>query len=263
LEWAARSERLAASPGTAGLLVDASFRSDVRDLLPTLHAPTLVLHTGDLGHVDLEHSHYLAENIPGAELVELRSTLPYWSDEQPYLLAKWLTGGTPPSGDPSIVSVMFIDIVDSTARVAAAGDEQWQRTLSYFNDFVETTTAAHQGRIVKSTGDGHLLDFGSPRHAIAAAIALHDGLRSYGLVIRSGLHTGEVLRGDDGDLHGIAVHIAARVAALAAPGELLVSRTVADLLVGTEITFDDRGEHELKGVSGRWPVLALNPRTPP
>jgi class 3 adenylate cyclase len=207
------------------------------------------------------HAHYLAERIPNARLVELDGDDHEWfagnTDRVLDEIESFLTGGRGAAPTNRVLStVLFTDIVGSTERAAALGDEAWTTALGAHNRLIEQHVAGSRGAVVKFTGDGALATFDGPARAINCACAIRDAVKDLGLTIRAGLHTGEVEM-VDGDVHGIAVHIAARIMALAAPGEVLVSGGIPPLVLGSRITFDDRGSHELKGVSDPWPVLAV------
>lgn len=261
-EWAAKLERLAASPGTAIALFRMHNEIDVRPVLPSIQAPTLVLHRPDDPRIDIRHSRYIADHVPDAKLIELpgKNMLPFGpgQDELVDDLEEFLTGARhAPDPERILATVMFSDIVDSTRRAAELGDRGWRGVLESMDRSIERELQRHRGRAVKKMGDGTLATFDGPARAIRCAAAIRDAARNnFGLEVRSGLHTGEIeLIGDD--VGGIAVHIGARVEACAAPGEVLVSGTVKDLVVGSEISFDDRGERELKGVPGAWRLWAV------
>jgi class 3 adenylate cyclase len=259
--WYGRLERLAASPGTAAKLMMMNAEVDVRAVLPTISVPTLVLHRADDPYIDIRHSRYLAEHIPGARLVELPGdeALSFAGGEASELdeIEEFLTGDRHVRDTERILAtVMFSDIVDSTRRASELGDRGWRDLLGSIEAVVVRELSRFRGRAVKTMGDGFLATFDGPARGIRCAAAIRDAARAqFGLEVRSGLHTGEIeLIGDD--VGGIAVHIGARVSASARPGEVLVSGTVKDLVVGSGITFDDRGETELKGVPGRWQLWA-------
>ena len=261
-EWAGRLERLAASPGAAVAFFRMQSEIDVRPVLQSIQAPTLVMHRVDDPVIDIRHARYLAEHIPDARLLELPGshTLPFGPDQDEFIdeIEEFLTGARH-SLDPEriLATVMFADIVDSTSRAAEMGDRRWRTLLESIDGSIGSELGRHRGRVVKKMGDGLLATFDGPARAIRCATAIRDGARSqFGLDLRSGLHTGEIeLIGDD--VGGIAVHIGARVSACAEPGEVLVSGTVKDLVVGSGISFDDRGERELKGVPGSWRLWAV------
>jgi class 3 adenylate cyclase len=221
-----------------------------------------VLHRPADKFIDIRHSRYLADHIPGAKLVELpgEDTFPF-SGNQDDLIAEieeFLTGARhAPDPERILATVMFSDVVDSTRRAAEMGDRRWRAVREGLEGLVMSELSRFRGRPVKSMGDGFLATFDGPARGIHCATALREAASSmYGLEVRSGLHTGEIeLMGDD--VGGIAVHIGARVGAIAGPGEVLVSGTVKDLVVGSGIPFEDRGEHELKGVPGPWRVWAV------
>ncbi len=261
--WTGRLERLAASPGTAVALFRMHSEVDVRPLLPSIQAPTLVLHRPADTYIDIRHSRYITEVVPGARLVELpgQHTLPFGpgQDELVDELEEFLTGARhAPDSERVLATVMFADIVDSTRRAAELGDRSWRGLLETVNGSIEHELELYRGRVVKRMGDGLLATFDGPARAIRCASAIRDGARGhFGLEVRTGLHTGEIeLMGDD--VGGLAVHIGARVSACAQPGEILVSGTVKDLVVGSGIPFEDRGERELKGVPGAWRLWAVS-----
>jgi len=256
----ARVQRLASSPGAAMALLTSYMEIDVRAALPLVHAPTLVLHrTGDR-MVPLAHGHYVTEHIDGARLVEIPGTDHFWwtenTDQILDEVEEFLTGArSVPERDRVLASVLFTDIVDSTRRAAELGDSKWRLLLNQHDALAERQIARHGGRLVKTTGDGVLATFDGPARSVRCARAISEGAQALGMEIRAGVHTGEVeLRGDD--IAGIGVNIAARIEAMAQPGEVLVSRTVTDLVAGSDLEFDSRGEHDLKGVPGRWQVFA-------
>jgi pimeloyl-ACP methyl ester carboxylesterase len=229
---------------------------DIRGLLGAVHVPTLVLHRVGDRMARVEASRYMAARLPQARLVELpgEDHLPFAGDQDAVLaLTEQFLTGTAPAAEPdrAVLTVLFTDIVGSTARVSQLGDRRWQRLLDEHDAVVRSTLARFGGREVETTGDGFLASFEGPARAIRAATAIRTELAEYGLGIRVGLHTGEVeLTGDR--IHGIAVHIAARVLALAGAGEILCTRTVKDLVAGAGFRFTDRGIHRLKGVPDEW-----------
>lgn len=259
--------RAAASPRMARALIEALARIDVRDVLPSVHVPTLVLHNADDEAMPVECGRMLAAGIPGARMVELPGRdHAFWfgdwrrtADE----IERFLTGATAAAApDRALATVLFTDVVGSTERAAAMGDSAWRGLLERHDELARHHIGAHGGRIVKHMGDGLLATFDGPARAVAAAERLVEAVESLGVELRAGVHTGEVeLMGDD--VGGMAVHIGARVGALAGPGEILVSGTVRDLVVGSQLQFADRGEHELKGVPGTWRVYAVGDERAP
>ncbi len=261
-QWAGRLERLAASPGAAVAFFRMQSEIDVRPVLPSIQAPTFVMHRVDDPVIDIRHARYLAEHIPDARLLELPGpyTLPFGPDQDELVdeIEEFLTGARhAPDPERILATVMFSDIADSTSRAAEMGDRRWRALLESMDGSIDSELGRHRGRVVKKMGDGMLATFDGPARAIRCATAIRDAARSqYGIEVRSGLHTGEIeLIGDD--VGGIAVHIGARVSACADPGEVLVSGTVKDLVVGSGIAFEDRGERELKGVPGLWRLWSV------
>ncbi|HEX3911207.1 MAG TPA: adenylate/guanylate cyclase domain-containing protein [Solirubrobacteraceae bacterium] len=260
--WFARMQRLAASPGDARVLLDAAGDLDVRELLPSIRVPALVMHRAQDIAWDPRHSRYLAEHIPGARYVELEGedSLPFLGDSDAIVeeIEEFLTGGRT-GGEPyrALLTVMFTDIVDATARATELGDGRWRDLLARHDEELRKELQRFDGREVKTVGDGFLATFsGPPSRALRCALAITELARELGIEVRVGIHTGECeLIGED--VGGMAVHIAARVSALAAPSEVLVSGTVFGTVVGGPFQFEDRGLHELKGVPGRWPLFAL------
>ena len=258
--WWAKLLRTGTSPAGAEALIRLYADLDARHVLPTITAPTLVLHrTGDR-MVPVGAGRALAAAIPNATLVELpgNAHLPVADPDQIIdEVEEFLTGHRaerPP--DRMLATVMFTDIVDSTARAAALGDQDWRRLIRRHDELLRREIERHRGRPVKTLGDGFLATFDGPARAIHCASAARDAVRTLGLEIRAGLHTGEV-EIMDGDVAGIAVNIGARVNAVASAGEVLVSRTVTDLVAGSGIVFQDRGTHALKGVPGEWRLYAV------
>ena len=227
---------------------------DVRHLLSAIRVPTLVVHrTADLAHA--AGSRYLGAHIPGAKVVELPGSdyFPYLGDQDAILdeIEEFLTGVRPvPAPDRALATVLFTDIVSSTERAAALGDDAWTRTLDRHDALVAREVERHRGRRINTTGDGMLATFDGPARGVRCAQAICEAVRSLGIEVRAGLHTGEIeLRG--ADIGGIAVHIGQRVSALAGPGEVLVSSTVKDLVAGSGIAFADRGISCAQGCTRR------------
>jgi class 3 adenylate cyclase len=257
--WA-RFERLAASPGTVALVLPVSL-TDVRALLPTIRVPTLVVQHTDDPIVPPAVGMYIADHIPGAKYVELPGrnrfhfVEPGWR-ESFQAVAEFLTGHQAEVADDRVLAtLLFTDIVDSTRRAAEMGDRDWHALLDAHDAVVRSQLTRFRGREVNTSGDGFLAMFDGPQRAIRCAIAIRDAVHALGIEVRAGLHTGECeVRGDD--IGGIAVHIGARVSALAGAHEVLVSSTLRDLVIGSGLEFDDRGAHELKGVPGEWHLFA-------
>ncbi len=254
----ARHRRLSMTPDAAAASLAMVGELDVRDALGSVQCPTLVLHRANDKFVDERHARYTAAQVPDARYVEIRPG-GNAADE----IAEFLTGvRRPVVSDRVLATVLFTDVVGSTQRAAELGDSGWHALLERHDALAREQVELHRGRFVKSLGDGILATFDGPSRAISCAIAIRDGLRDLNLDIRAGLHTGECeLRADD-DIGGLAVHIGARISSLAAASEVLVSSTVRDLIVGSEQPLTDRGEHELKGIPGRWRVFAVETQTP-
>jgi class 3 adenylate cyclase len=256
-----RYERQAVSPGGAVAIVRLLYGSDLRPVLPTIRVPTLVIHRTQATGFAVEHGRYLASHIPGATLVELPGVDNLiWAGDQDAMVAEiqgFITGVRPlPQPDRVLATILFTDIVGSTRLASELGDAAWRRVLSEHDRTAREVLARHGGRWVKTTGDGVVATFDAPLRAVRCALALGDALRTLGLEIRAGLHVGEIeLHGDD--IAGLAVHIAARIEAVAASGEVLVSRTLPDLVVGSGVRFVERGTHALKGVPGVWQLYAV------
>ncbi len=260
-EFYARLEREGASPRMALLMFDAFLQVDVRDVLPAVHVPTLVLHRHGDRVVSVRAGRWLAEHIDGARFVELAGIdhgFAAGDDESIAREVEAFLTGTVTGGisDRVLATVMFSDIVGSTERAAELGDRRWRALLDAHDAAVRGALTRFEGREVKTTGDGFLATFDRPSRSIECARAVRDACATLGVTVRIGLHSGECeMRGDD--VSGMAVHVAARVGALAGPGEVLATRTVKDLVVGSGIEFTDRGEHELKGVPDRWSLVAV------
>jgi class 3 adenylate cyclase len=253
-----------ASPKAAQAFLRTMLEADVRTVLPLVHAPTLILHRRDVQLLPIGHARYLAEHIPEARLVELPGADAPLIWEQPQLaldlIEEFLTGvRRPPEPTRVLATVLFTDVVDSTKLATRLGDRRWRELLDVHDELARQAVEETGGQLVKTTGDGILATFDGPGRAIRCAAALRDELRGLGVQIRAGLHTGEVELRED-DVGGIAVHIAARVMAAAGAGEILASRTVRDLVVGSDIALDDRGSRPLKGVQGTWQLFAVTQR---
>ncbi|MCW2660413.1 MAG: lipJ [Mycobacterium sp.] len=256
-------ERMSASPGMARASFEAAFLTDVRPILPTITAPTLVIHAREDPAVPVQGGRYLANHIPGARYLEVEGTdhAPFLTEPDKILtgIEEFLTGShaAPAQSHRALRTVLFTDMVASTQHAAAAGDERWRAVLHRFSEITAELTQRFGGTVVKSTGDGHLTTFDGPTQAIRCAEGLRADAEKLGIEIRAGIHTGEceLL---DADIGGIAVHIAARILGQAGAGEILVSRTVRDLVVGSGTGFVDRGSVELRGVPGSWQLLAVD-----
>jgi len=248
--------RAAASPGAAASIMRMNREIDVRHILPAIRIPTLILHRTAEHVLDVGHARYMAQHIPGAKLVELSGEdhPPWFGDRDAVLdeVEQFLTGKRQAQEpDRVVTTVLFVDIVGSTERAAVLGDKPWRALLEAFYGKVREVLRQYRGREVNTAGDGFLAAFDGPARAIRCAGAIRDAVRSLNLDVRCGLHTGECeLVGSD--LAGIAVHTGARVAGLAAPGEVLVSQTVRDLVAGSGLSLEDRGVHVLKGVPNEW-----------
>jgi class 3 adenylate cyclase len=254
-------ERLSATPATMRALWRMNASIDVRDILTNVQVETLVLHRKhDVARI--ERGRYLAEHIPGARMVELEGCDHFsWIGDVDSVvdeIEEFLTGQRHDSLDVDrvLATVVFSDIVESTRSAERLGDRQWRNVLDQHDAVIERLIERFRGRKVKSTGDGVLAVFDGPGRAVRCAVAMRDGLSGLGLEIRLGIHAGEVeLRGDD--ISGIAVNLAQRVESCARPGQVLVSRTVVDLVAGSGITFADSGDHELKGIDGAWRLFSV------
>jgi class 3 adenylate cyclase len=256
-------ERMCASPGMARATLETAFRIDVRPILPTIAAPTLVIHARE-DPMPVQFGRYLADHIPGARYLEVEGVdhMPWFTEPDKILtgIEEFLTGShaAPAQSHRALRTVLFTDMVASTQHAAAAGDERWRAVLHRFREITAELTQRFGGTVVQHTGDGHLATFDGPTQAIRCAEALRADVETLGIEIRAGIHTGECELLDS-DIGGIAVHIAARICGQAGAGEILVSRTVRDLVVGSGTGFEDRGSVELRGVSGSWQLLAVDP----
>jgi len=254
-------ESLSCSPEMAVAMIQMLYAGDVRDVLPAVRVPTLIVNHAGSARIPAAISDYLAEHIPGARHVEVPgSSNLIWAGDQEAVLAEveeFLTGIRPhPEPDRVLATVLFTDIVDSTRRAAELGDKRWRHLLEAHRELVRAELDRYRGREIDAAGDGFLATFDGPARAIRCAVAITNAVRGLALEIRAGLHTGEVeLIG--GGVGGIAVHIAARIASLAEPGQVLVSSTVKELVAGSGIEFEERGTHQLKGVPDEWRLLAV------
>ena len=260
--WWGRFERLGASPAAATALMRMNSKIDITGILPTIRKPALVIHRIGDATIDVEGGRYLAEHIPGARYLELPGDdhLPFIGDNVGAIadaIEEFLTGSRAAVAvDRVLTTVLFTDIVGSTEKVAQLGDRHWRDLLDNHHAIIRRNLARFGGREIKTIGDGVLATFDGPARGVLCACIVADEVRALGLEIRAGLHTGECeIIGDD--VGGIAVHIGARVAALAAAGEVLVSSTVKDLVIGSTLRFSDRFSHSLKGVPGQWRIFAV------
>ena len=259
--WFARYERLSASPGSFATLTRNNMSIDVRPILPAIRVRTLVAHCANDSFVPFEGGRYIASQIPGAKFVELAGAdHAFWGEGSERLLAEmqeFITGTRPTlSADRALMTLMYTDIVQSTAMAQRRGDAEWLDLLSRHQHAVRASLERYGGREVNTTGDGFLATFDGPARAIQCAAVIRDRVAELGLEVRIGIHAGECERHGT-DIAGIAVHTGARVTAKAQPSEILVSRTVKDLVAGAGISFTDRGTHSLKGVAGRAHLYAV------
>jgi class 3 adenylate cyclase len=261
-QWFGRFERLGASPADAIALMRMNSQIDISDIVPTIGVPTLVIHRKDDAGINVEGGRYLAEHIPGARYIELpgKDHLPWVGDNAMQIaddIEEFLTGARAlVTVDRVLATVLFTDIVSSTEKAAALGDRRWRDLLDNHHATIRRNLTRFRGHEVKTTGDGILATFDGPARGVRCACAIADEIRPLGIEVRAGLHTGECEITDD-DVGGIAVHIGARVAALAGAGEVLVSSTVKDLVAGSGLRFGDRGSQSLKGIPGEWRIFAV------
>jgi class 3 adenylate cyclase len=260
-QWWGRAARRGASPATANAWNLTNFTADMRHLLPDIACPTLVISRTETFGDLVEHGRFMSESIEGARFVTFPGPdmLP-WAGEFDSIvdeMEEFITGDRRGhAAERTLATVLFTDIVDSTVLAAAVGDRQWRGVLDEYDVNVHRLLARYDGVLVKNTGDGSLARFASPAQAVRCALTMVEVAKNFGVGIRAGLHAGEIeLRGDD--IGGLAVHIASRVSALAAASEVLTTGTVRDLVVGSGITFADRGRHSLKGVPDEWQLLAV------
>jgi class 3 adenylate cyclase len=264
-EQYARRARLSHSPAAVAAYLLPNLDLDVRDVLPSIRVPTLVMYR-TVPPIPLEqNARYLAEHIPAARLAELSGVdfAPSRGDQEALFtkLESFLSTSAGESApeigrDRVLATILFTDLVDATARASELGDSRWRELVEQHHRLIRTQLGYFRGREMDTAGDGFFATFDGPARAIRCACAIRDGVRDLGLEIRAGLHTGECEL-MDGKVGGIAVHIGARVASIAQPGEILVSRTVSDLVAGSGIGLDDRGPYTLKGVAGEWQLYAV------
>jgi len=250
LQWWGRFERLGGSPAAVMAVLQMAAETDIGDVLATIRVPTLVIHSKDDTLINIECGRFIAARIPGARLVELpgQDHLFFLHEQIGDCIEEFLTGSVSAVESHRVLAtVLFTDIVGSTARAEQMGDQHWHDLINAHHATVRRELARHRGNEVKSLGDGFLATFDGPARAVRCACAIAEALRPLDIEVRCGLHTGEIEVGEK-DVQGIAVHIAARVSALAGAGEILVSRTVKDLVAGSGLQFKERGKHTLKGV---------------
>jgi class 3 adenylate cyclase len=264
--WLEAYTRRGASPSAALDLARMNTEVDVREVLPSVRVPALIMHRDGDRDARVEEGKFIADRIPGARFVQLHGAdhLPWIGDQDEILdeIEEFLTGVRPiPQPDRILATVVFTDIVGSTETAAALGDDRWRDLLARHHDIVRAELARFRGREIDTAGDGFLASFDGPARAVRCASAIVSAVRELGIEVRAGVHTGEC-EVMDGKLTGLAVHIGARVATLAAPGAVLVSSTVRDLVAGSGIEFADRGIHRLRGIDGEWRLFAVvNART--
>jgi class 3 adenylate cyclase/pimeloyl-ACP methyl ester carboxylesterase len=259
--WSARSQRLGAGPGTAAAIYEVFMRTDLSGVLPSIRVPTLVLHREGDQHVRNGHSQFLADRIPGAQLVTLSGADNEWfsGEIEPLFdeIEGFVTGiRRARRTDRVLATILFTDIVGSTERAAALGDAAWRVLREAHDELLRSHIESFGGQLIETTGDGALATFNGPARAIYCACGIRDAAASLGLRIRAGLHTGEIELMNDG-IGGLAVHIGARIAALAEADEVIVSAAVPPLVAGSSIRFTPRGTHELKGVPDQWAVYSV------
>jgi pimeloyl-ACP methyl ester carboxylesterase len=262
-DWLATFLRQSASPGAATTILRLNSEIDVRDILPTISVPTLILHRRGDKHVTFGNAEFLADHIPGSKLVALpgQDHLSWTEDQEAIFdaIEPFLTGTRREAvTDRLLATILITDIVGSTEMAVTLGDEAWQRRLNAHNEIVRSELARYRGREINTTGDGFVVAFDAPARAISCAFEISSRLERLGLTIRAGVHTGEC-HVDGDSLGGVAIHIGARVADLADAGEVVVSRTVKDLVVGSGYEFTERGTHNLKGVPGKWTLFVATP----
>lgn len=258
--WWARQLRLGASPADGIALYRMNIEIDIRAVLPTIAVPTLILHRAGDRLINVGNGRYLAEHIAGARYVELEGAdhLPWFGDANTVLgeVQEFLTGVRPADEhERMLATVLFADIAGSTEQIAALGDAAWRKRLDAFHRSARQQLDRFRGRLIDTAGDGVFATFDGPARAVRCGIALSRELRSAGIAVRSGVHTGEVEKMGE-KVGGLAVHIGARVMALAQPGEVLVSSTVKDIVAGSGLRFDERGTQVLKGVPGEWRLFS-------
>ncbi len=260
--WA-KAESHCCSPSALKRMIETNASIDIRPLLPTVQTPTLVAHRRKDKSISVENGRYLAEHIPNARYVEFpgEDHGPWVGDHESLTTAigDFLTEHRRAAAEPdrALATVLFTDIVESSQRLAELGDRKWRELLDAHDRIANDRIAQQRGKLIKQTGDGLLVIFDGPGRAIKCALAVRDDLRSVGLLIRAGLHIGEVEMRED-DISGVAVHLASRVQEMAKPDEVLVTRTITDLVAGSDLRFEEHGEHQLKGIPGTWQLFAVS-----
>lgn len=242
--------------------MDGVITADVRDILESVDMPVLVLHPAESQLLTIEHGRFLANHLPNSTLVELTGPGDVYpafalADQVVRAIGEFVTGvPNPMPAERALATVLFTDIVESTARAGEVGDTRWRELLDLHDETAQRDIARHSGELVKNTGDGILATFDGPGRGISFASTFRSDLAGLGLAIRTGIHTGEIeLRQED--IGGMAVHLGARIMEAAGPGEILVSRTVKDLVIGSPIAFEDRGMHAFKGIDGEWQLYSV------
>lgn len=260
--WMGRLMRATTSPSSVKKYLDGVVTADVRDILQSVDVPVLIMHPIDSQLPSVEHGRYLADNIENSRFLELPGPGEVYpafahADQVVEAIRHFVTGAiSPTSTERALATVLFTDIVESTAKAGDVGDLRWRELLDLHDETARRQVSQHSGELIKNTGDGILATFDGPGRAISFGLAFQSALAEVGLLIRTGIHTGEIERRHQ-DIGGIAVHLGARIMAAAAPGEILVSRTVKDLVIGSPIGFEDRGVHTLKGVTGDWNLYSV------
>ena len=252
----ARNERLALSRAAATAMMATMLTSDIRRTVQDVCQPALVVYSGDVPAITREQSEIVAELLPGGRFLESDTRSFYWGDHMA-AYGEFITGRTATAAEREVGTVVFTDIVGSTDEAVRTGDPRWREVLDGLDDFVAIEVHRNGGTTVKQTGDGHLMTFLRPSAAVHAADTIVRGARAFGVRLRAGIHAGEFERRRAVDITGVTVHVAARIASLAGPDEIMLSRTVVDLLGGHRLRLDDRGAHPLKGVPGEWSLYAL------
>lgn len=260
--WFGRLMRATTTPSSVKKYLDGVITADVRDILPSIDVPVLILHPAESQLPSVEHGRYMADHIADARLVELSGPGEVYpafahADHVVAAIRRFVTGSASPiPAERALATVLFTDIVESTARAGEVGDLRWRELLDLHDETARREVNRHSGDLIKNTGDGILATFDGPGRAISFASTFQSALADIGLPIRTGIHTGEIERRNH-DIGGIAVHLGARIMAAASPGEILVSRTVKELVIGSPILFEDRGMHTLKGIEGEWPLYSV------